>query len=793
MNLRGPYFRWKLFIPALVLGAWLLGAMFVGRRGQVNARGWLDGQHGRLHTRLRPRLTDATASPAQPQRLDDPRLSVLRSSADSWRKALTSRRKVIDQVCLVPDVRSFLEAIAFWDDRHFFPILIDEPAWTLPFLRSFRPARIVRYTQRADAKSGPSTDGPKSDSTREGRWSQALEAVALACSDRPDVELQRTDGAALNELSPAAPGAVLSAPDSPMLAGAVALAAGHFQPLVRFDPVKPPSSDRAKPTGQARFHDVLSQPAAWDFARLVESRVAAAVATYDQMGDRCDFLTLAGDWPYRYSLGEETSPSRGVFALDDLIGRKLEGGPNPNGLAQCRKRWAYVGRLLGDPAASVARAMAALFLPPRSALLWNTYRGGDPWSNYDMVAAAARLERVLPRSSAITHRAGSLADLSRWHQSVDPANRYGLVLFNSSGGPDHFAISGGPGRPADIPRGIPTAVAMIHSFSAVDPTDPQTIAGRWLDQGAFVYFGSVWEPLLAAFRTPRLVAELAAAGIPLSAALRQGELEPFGLPWRLVYLGDPLYRIQAPASERMTPKDWPEAAPRVGDWPFLEIDQLIVGSIPPATQGENDSDVERLNWCLDAAIVGSVKHGSDPTTARSGNALKRTSSPDITTGWRMVLRSVRRDRLDRQKRAHYDEILIDALSEIGDWDELQRRLEQIPPLEAQPRVWETIEACAFNRLARLARDPDESQEFVKSLNLWDEVMCLAWPDGSKFPAQITERVSALVQADRFRRLETWLDRLRRTGDSLAGSTARQSQVATIAAERQRAQAQLGNR
>jgi hypothetical protein len=152
MNLRGPYFRWKLFIPALVLGAWLLGAMFVGRRGQVNARGWLDGQHGRLHTRLRPRLTDATASPAQPQRLDDPRLSVLRSSADSWRKALTSRRKVIDQVCLVPDVRSFLEAIAFWDDRHFFPILIDEPAWTLPFLRSFRPARIVRYTQRADAK-----------------------------------------------------------------------------------------------------------------------------------------------------------------------------------------------------------------------------------------------------------------------------------------------------------------------------------------------------------------------------------------------------------------------------------------------------------------------------------------------------------------------------------------------------------------------------------------------------------------------------------------------------------------
>ena len=148
---------------------------------------------------------------------------------------------------------------------------------------------------------------------------------------------------------------------------------------------------------------------------------------------------------------------------------------------------------------------------------------------------------------------GREADLANWHRAVDPVNRFGLVLFNSSGGPDWFAISGGAGRPSDIPRGVPAAVAMIHSFSAADPNDPQTIAGRWLSQGAFAYFGSVNEPFLLAFRPPGLVAELLAAEVPFVAALRQGELEAFGFPWRLVYLGDPLYRLQNAATRPIGP------------------------------------------------------------------------------------------------------------------------------------------------------------------------------------------------------------------------------------------------
>ncbi len=159
-------------------------------------------------------------------------------------------------------------------------------------------------------------------------------------------------------------------------------------------------------------------------------------------------------------------------------------------MEQTRRRWAYSGRLLGDPAASVARAMGALFLQPSSSLLWNTYTGGKPWSDYTMRPAAADLSTVIAGAGSVVYRSGDEAGLANWHRAVDPVNRFGMVLFNSWGGPDWFAISGGVGRPSDIPRGVPAAVAINHSFSAADPNDPQTIAGRWLSQGAFAYFGA---------------------------------------------------------------------------------------------------------------------------------------------------------------------------------------------------------------------------------------------------------------------------------------------------------------
>ena len=404
---------------------------------------------------------------------------------------------------------------------------------------------------------------------------------------------------------------------------------------------------------------------------------------------------------------------------------------------------------------------------------------------------------MIPGAGAIVHRTDRQADLAGWHRAVDPVNRYSLVLFNSSGGPDRFAISGGAGRPADLPRGDPAAVAMIHSFSAADPTDYQTIAGRWLAQGAFVYFGAVNEPYLLAFRTPRLVAELMIAGIPFVAALRQGEREMFGFPWRTVYLGDPLYRfenevrinntISSQSRGRLAPAAWTKIAPEYANWPVSEIASATLSPKESAVGRVFRSEDDRLGWCIDAAI-GELTGAPISRAADNKSAVIR--APQHPSDWRGVLTGIRRDRLARSLRQAFDALLIDTLEEAGLSESLMRQLALIPPSEAGSRVWQALENCAVQRLARLVEDSDKGRRLGRALDLWDEVMRLNWPQSSRFPSQFTERISALAWDNTSRR-RLWLDRLRLTGAALNGDAGRRIQAEVVAAERARVQATLG--
>ena len=130
-----------------------------------------------------------------------------------------------------------------------------------------------------------------------------------------------------------------------------------------------------------------------------------------------------------------------------------------------------------------------------------------------------------------------------------------------------------------------------------------------------------------------------------------------------------------------------------------------------------------------------------------------------------MLRQVRRERLEERLRAVYDELLIDALEEVGALDELQASLARIPADEAGPRVWQAHELCAFDRLAGLTQDRS-SETFDRALRIWDEVMGLSWPKGSRFPSQLTERVAALTGVDPGRRLALWQEQLRKTAERL---------------------------
>jgi hypothetical protein len=73
-----------------------------------------------------------------------PWMEELLHAAYQWRQSWGPQRRVVDQVYLVPDLVSFFAVITTWDEHTFFPVLLDDPAWSLPFVRVFNPSRVVR-------------------------------------------------------------------------------------------------------------------------------------------------------------------------------------------------------------------------------------------------------------------------------------------------------------------------------------------------------------------------------------------------------------------------------------------------------------------------------------------------------------------------------------------------------------------------------------------------------------------------------------------------------------------------
>jgi hypothetical protein len=354
---------------------------------------------------------------------------------------------------------------------------------------------------------------------------------------------------------------------------------------------------------------------------------------------------------------------------------------------------------------------------------------------------------------------------------------------------------------------------MIHSYSAADLANSQTIASRWLEQGAYVFYGSVNEPFLTAFRQPGLVAELVCAGVPFVAALRQGETEAFGFPWRLIYLGDPLYRLEncrmdetsndvQDAAKRLAAEEWRTIAREYADSRISEITNPLVrideacNDLAANPDSGDYLDARRLSWCLDSAIAESAD--SSPRDSRGGSPASgsrrvgKSAGPGARSDWRSSMRLIDRDRLQRKLRPIFDELLIDALSELGADEELQTRLSRIPSQEKSPRVWMTIETCATVRLARLNQDRDLARGFRRALDLWSEVIELPWPKGSSFPGQFTERMTAVASAEGSHSMQAWLIRLRTETEKLNARPNEFPHASAVAAERKRAEEKIGH-
>ena len=605
----------------------------------------------------------------------DPVLSELRLAAAQWQLRSGPTREVVDQVCLVPDVATFYEALATWDEATYFPILIDDVELSLKFLHAFRPGRVVRYPGRGKP-IGPGQ-----------AWDRAVAAVGRSWSPRGasgDALLKGDERP--ERLGKTPPGIVVGRPESESLPGLAALAAGRFQPMIRLD----------SPRG---FRDAIRTEDVPAFFGALESALRAKVPDFTHLGDDCDFVTLAGDYPYKFA------GPKGALAIDDLVGR---GGPNA-------ERWAYTGRLIGDARQSVYAAMCSLFLRPDSAELFDGYSETDepkrPWA---LRAAAIRLAPYLAIRLVVGDRPATPAG---WYEVFNPSNRAGLVLINSHGLADVLRHRQRRLHALDVMPSVPAVVSMIHSYSAADPTDPGTIAGRWLAQGAFLYYGSMDEPYLPAFRLPALSADLLAAGWPIAAALRPTRGEPFGHPWRLVLLGDPLFAIR-----RNEPTQ-----PRLRDCPSTSGWVVYTPTAPPAPDSPEST---RLAWSLNTALIHTTSTAADP-------------SDRILA----VLRSVDRERLDAPVRPVYDDLRAVLSYQARQYDELRAVVAAIPAADRTAVASRlAISGTIVQFQAAVAR-----KDFDRGAALWAELVHVE--ADTEFRRFITGRLGPL--ADSPARRDVW--------------------------------------
>ncbi|MFG0283916.1 MAG: hypothetical protein ACF8R7_05795 [Phycisphaerales bacterium JB039] len=439
--------------------------------------------------------------------------------AERVRRALPVARTLV--IC--PDEASYLDALRQWTPALRFPVLIDDGSWQAAgdiarFVRAFGPERILWHnaaeTSPIEGGGEPAADiGPADFRAR----AEAIVARAWGVRPRAGVTLEPGVTQALDawETFGLAPfGVVACDARHGARAAAVALAAGRAQPIAWID----------SPAGVNRTM-TPEQAAALNSA--ISGALDAIDLPWSGLGADIDAITLCAETPARIEGGPE------ILATTDVLGRSAD---DP------ARRWAWCGQIFGDAPQSAWRAMCALFLQPETAWLFNGYPADGPWADYALAPAATLLEEI---ELAVTLDAAPRGTLDAWRTRTGLGIDAGLIFVNTKGNKATFGLVGGTAQSVDVPfLQRPAAVYFIHSFSAQLPGAPATIAGKWLQRGAYAYFGSVDEPFLHWFVRPEVLAARLRGGFALGAAVRI-EQRP---PWKLTMLGDPLITLgPAPA------------------------------------------------------------------------------------------------------------------------------------------------------------------------------------------------------------------------------------------------------
>ncbi len=452
----------------------------------------------------------------------------------------------IPVLVIVDSPEAYAHAVGRWTAESRFPVLIDDgSAWSMHaigrFAHAFDAERIVRWTP-----AEPPTL-PEAPEARAAELARLQAAAWEAPEENPDLLVQTW---ASRTWIP--PGVVVTDAADPAWTGALALAVGRGLPMIFVD-----SLDRPIDHETTREHAAMLSKAVSDWS-------IQANLTWDRLGDGIDAITLCLNDPARVRLGEDDTR-----ALTDLVGRHEDD-----------RRWAWASQVFGTPAQSAYMAMCSLFIQPRTAWIFDAYESSEPWGQWDGTAAAELLRTAQvneqPLFTDVRLSDEPQQSLTAWRIAGSRGiggDSGAMVLVNTSGNSDFFDLEPGRARPGDLPHMLsPSVVHFVHSWSALFPGKRETIAGRWLERGAFAYVGAIQEPGLQAFVPTPIFAGRMLVTSPWAASARTTSTEP----WRVAVFGDALFCI-GPPTRRIAADDLPldsvvdlgqqmRESARAGDW-----------------------------------------------------------------------------------------------------------------------------------------------------------------------------------------------------------------------------------
>jgi hypothetical protein len=432
-------------------------------------------------------------------------------------RAVDNRFPVVDRVVIVPDEATYLDELAKWSPDGRWPVIFEHDRLAPMFIRAFATSQVIRRDS-VDARRVP----PE-------RARQAIEAIVTRAWGGDSAREHARDAFDRARHTPV--GIVFTQADDPARCAAVALAAGRGLPIAWLE----------DEFGRA---NALMMPADADLLLAAQFGALAAVGLpYDRLGDAIESIAVCMDVSGRIdpSGGAAVEPrDRDYRAVTDLLGRGAGGA-----------RFAFAGWIFGDAAYSTYQAMCSLFLDASAMWGMNTYgqSGATGLHTYDILDAASIL---LDAGWTTDVRQGAQVKEHDWLRALPGGVSADLLFVNTRGNTNFFDMSEGQCYPGDVPvLNRPAMVHFIHSFSAALPASENTLAGQWLEHGAYCYVGSVHEPGLAGFLPPADVTRRLMSGVPFLIAARHWD----GSLWKINTFGDPLATCRQPGRDRIAPGD----------------------------------------------------------------------------------------------------------------------------------------------------------------------------------------------------------------------------------------------